>query len=113
MTSTTLPRTKKNPRPVLSPNTPYDELPEWLTLREAADVLGYCYWTVYMMVTDKTRAPQDQLPSKRIGKRFYVPKEVFQKREEYLEVQAAKLPFDAFNTPKRRTSVQHEVEVQR
>ena len=78
--------TKKTPRPVLSPTTPYEQLPEWLTLREAADVLGFCYWTVYVMVTDKTRAPEDQLPSRRIGKRFFIAKEVFAKREGELAV---------------------------
>lgn len=70
-------KTPRHPSPKvrrqkLVPNTRYDDLPEWLTLREAADVLGLSYWTVHQMVH------RQFLPFRRFGpKLIYVPKNFF------------------------------------
>ena len=59
-------------RPEITPTTPYADLPEWLTLQEAAALLGCSYFTVHKMVSRR------QLPFRRFGEKLiYVPKQAF------------------------------------
>ncbi len=52
----------KPARPQVTPLTPYDELPQWMTLREAAVCLGVSYWTVREMIHS------GEMPHKRFGR---------------------------------------------
>ena len=59
-------------RPTVTRTTSYDQLPEWLTLREAAALLGISYFTANAMVH------RGELRHQRFGsKLIYIPKEVF------------------------------------
>jgi excisionase family DNA binding protein len=52
--------------------TPYDALPQWLTVAEAATYTGTSSWFVYKAIHDGT------IPARRIGpKLLQIPKEYF------------------------------------
>ena len=49
----------------------FEDLPELLTAREAAALLGCSPWTIYQHVQRKT------IPHRKIGKLIYVPRSFF------------------------------------
>jgi excisionase family DNA binding protein len=58
----------------ITPTTPYERLPEWLSIRQAAAHLGLSSWFVYQAIH------RGDIPYRRIGpKVIQIPKDFFNK----------------------------------
>lgn len=51
--------------------TPYSELPQWLTVEEAAAHSGKCEWTI------RQHIHQGLIPYRRVGKHYQIPRDFF------------------------------------
>lgn len=59
-------------RQEITPKTSFDDLPEWLTVRQAAAYVGLSYWTVHQSVH------RGEIPHRRFGpKIIFIPKAYF------------------------------------
>ncbi len=69
--------------PEVTRSTPYDEIPQWVTVHEAAALLGVTTWFVYQNVH------QGNIPYRRVGpKIIQIPKEYFHPNRAQKQVTA-------------------------
>ncbi len=65
--------------------TPFDDLPQWLTVAEAATYTGHNAWTIY------ANLHRGHIPYRRFGKRILIPKDFFRPDSAVPQVTGASL----------------------